>query len=271
MAIIWQKTVGHRLYQVRTAGATLRLYSNGVFHSQWNPNTPIAGSLWDLLILPSFLHELALVSTGRDTTNRCGLVLGVGGGAVINLLNRYFDFEHIKGVDLDKTHLRIAKKYFIEQPHNVVLAHQCAKAWVAGATTDTYYLGRFDTIVEDLFLDIKQPDGQCLAERVIEPSAHWLSQLYALLAPQGILVINYSSVAQLRGCEATKYAKQNKMFKAIFAFTKPQYHNAIAVYSRLDFNKVRLKNRLLEALSEKSVLPARHRKSIANFTLTRII
>ena len=49
MAIVWQDTRDGTHYQVRTAGKTLRLYTDGVLHSQYNPVKRLTGSVWDLL------------------------------------------------------------------------------------------------------------------------------------------------------------------------------------------------------------------------------
>ena len=58
MAIVWSKVVGDSQYEVRTAGQSIRLYKDGVFHSQWNARRPLAGGVWDLLFIPAlFLHH----------------------------------------------------------------------------------------------------------------------------------------------------------------------------------------------------------------------
>ena len=72
MALLWSEQDGDSRYEVRSAGNTRRLYTNGVFHSQYNPNNPVTGSVWDLLLLPAFF-----LPPGRP---RRVLVLGVGGG-----------------------------------------------------------------------------------------------------------------------------------------------------------------------------------------------
>ena len=53
MAIAYQKIVGDVRYEVRTAGGSRRLYTNGAFHSQYNPKHIFTGAAWDLLSLPS--------------------------------------------------------------------------------------------------------------------------------------------------------------------------------------------------------------------------
>ena len=57
MAVIWQKHVEGKCYEVRAAGHTRRLYTDGVFHSQYNPRHSLTGNVWDLLSLPSFFLQ----------------------------------------------------------------------------------------------------------------------------------------------------------------------------------------------------------------------
>ena len=90
MAIAYQKTKKDVTYQVRTAGNSIRLYTNGAFHSQYNPRHVFTGAVWDLLALPS-------LSTDRPV--RDVLVLGVGGGSVIHQLSRLHDLAEVTGVD----------------------------------------------------------------------------------------------------------------------------------------------------------------------------
>ena len=98
MAVIWeQKTTGCH-YEVRTAGNSVRLYKDGVFHSQWNDQRPLSNGVWDLLFLPTlFLPEPNIQRV---------LVLGVGGGAVINQFSRLLSPCNIVGVELDAVHIK---------------------------------------------------------------------------------------------------------------------------------------------------------------------
>lgn len=101
MAILWQKTIKDTRYEVRTAGQTRRLYTDGVFHSQFNPEHEVTGGVWDVLMLPAFFYP-------PETIKRV-LVLGVGGGAVIHQLQRYIKPEEIIGVELNPVHIMLAK------------------------------------------------------------------------------------------------------------------------------------------------------------------
>src|SRR5690606_1943682 len=81
MALIWSKRHGNVKYEVRSAGNTRRLYSNGVFHSSYNPSRAITGGVWDLLMMPAFLYPPGAI--------RRVLLLGVGGGTVIRQLQAF--------------------------------------------------------------------------------------------------------------------------------------------------------------------------------------
>ena len=52
---------GGTRYEVRSHGASVRLYTNGVFHSQWNEGRPFAGGVWDCLSLPVLYRDPAAV------------------------------------------------------------------------------------------------------------------------------------------------------------------------------------------------------------------
>jgi hypothetical protein len=99
MTIVWQKQSGGCLYEVRSAGRSLRLYTDGVFHTQYNSDNPLTGHIWDLLMLPAFFYE-------PNAINRV-LVLGVGGGASIQLIKQFVGPETIVGVELNPTHIYV--------------------------------------------------------------------------------------------------------------------------------------------------------------------
>ncbi|HET8705303.1 MAG TPA: hypothetical protein VFM46_03285, partial [Pseudomonadales bacterium] len=104
MTILFSTQQNGHTYEVRSAGKTRRLYTDGVFHSQYHPQHVMTGSVWDLLFLPSQFYapgELKRV-----------LVLGVGGGAAIHMLNHFAAPKQIVGVELSKIHLKLAKDYF---------------------------------------------------------------------------------------------------------------------------------------------------------------
>lgn len=217
MAIIWEKAAGGKRYEVRSAGKTRRLYTDGVFHSQYNPDNPITGSVWDLLLLPSFLFNKPI---------RRVLLLGVGGGAVIQQLRCFHDIEHITGVELDAQHLYVARKFF-------GVDEDCAQLVEADAVEYVkHYRGKpFDLIIDDLF-------GEEAGEpvRAVAADAAWLTNLSDLLTPDGMLVINFISRKDMQQCAYFSSAKMRKRFDAALQFTTPLYVNYVLALTSAQFN-----------------------------------
>jgi len=180
MAIVWKKTVGGVCYEVRAAGNTRRLYTDGVFHSQYNPNNPVTGSIWDLLLLPAFFYP-------QDYLKRI-LVLGVGGGAVLKQFNYFLQPRDIVGVELNPVHLNIAKRFFKLTQKNITLYEADAVQWLQA------YRGEpFDLIVDDLF---GEHDGEPV--RAVKANRVWARTLLAHLATDGLVVTNFVSSHELQ-------------------------------------------------------------------------
>ncbi len=206
MALLWQKVKRGELYEVRRAGNSVRLYSNGVFHSQWNPQKPIAGNLWDLLFLPAcFLPQQDKMRV---------LLLGVGGGAVIRQLQHFFPDVEIVAVELEPLHIQVAKNYFGVKGCDLVWAD--AIAWL-----QTYSGEKFDLVIDDLF---SHAEGE--AERAIVVDAYWSKQLLKVLRPGGIIAVNFGSPKEL-----AKSALKTKMAGG-YSLRHPLYENVIGVFSR---------------------------------------
>lgn len=214
MALIWQTYKKGRHYEVRGAGKSVRLYTDGVFHSQWNPSRPLAGHLWDLLLLPVLLHPHALC------LNKV-LILGVGGGAVINALNHFLQPKKIIGVDLDEVHLSIAWRYFLEHSDNVSLVNADAKTFVGRQRPAST-----DLIIEDLFCGADHDATD--AVRAIPMDDDWLCSLGRLLNNTGVLAVNFENVEQLQKAFSRKLLKRCG-FESLYQFTMHRYENSIAV------------------------------------------
>ncbi len=222
MAILWEKHIGTTHYKVTQAGNSVRLYSNGVFHSQWNSQRPISGQLWELLFLPAFLCQRPSIRV---------LLLGVGGGAVCNLLNRFFSIEEIIGVDLDLTHLAIAKRWFKSETSNVKYHHANAVEWL-----EKYRGNKFDLVIDDLFGS--HPEGEVL--RAVDFDNKWAKMLEKNLSKKGIVVANFESIKQAkRAWENQK--KQNRSKSGILLLSR-RNENAIAAFSNEKINIGEFKN-----------------------------
>ena len=212
MAILWQKNIKGVQYEVRTAGRSRRLYTDGVFHSQYHPARGWAGGVWDLLMLPAFFYPPRQI--------RRVLVLGVGGGAVIQQLHRFVKPELIIGVELNPVHLQVARRFFGIKKRIAQLVHADALAWLK-----EYEGPPFDLIVEDLFTE---RNGEPV--RVVQAGGRWLDTLSRNLTREGMLVMNFIAAHDLRNSACCRQARVAKKFKAAFQLSLPVYENAVGAF-----------------------------------------
>jgi spermidine synthase len=226
MSVVWQKTSGKDQYQVRRAGNSLRLYKNGVFHTQYNESHPIGGNLWDLLLIPAFFLKPEKV--------RRVLVLGVGGGAVIRLINHFLQPDTVIGVELNSTHLYVARRFFGIETHQAKLVRADAVKWI-----EDYQGPGFDMIVEDLFgEELGQPKRAVFADR------RWFKRLGAHLSASGVLVMNFASLEDLNSCAYFRSRDIHNSFCSAFRLHKPQYDNYIAAFLTESSTSRRLRQNL---------------------------
>jgi spermidine synthase len=226
MALLWQKEILGNRYQVRSAGRTRRIYKNGILHSQYNPTKLFTGSVWDLLSLPALLYP-------KDKIQRI-LLLGVGGGTVIHQLHHLCHYQKLSGVDLDKTHLMLARKFFlIEKSHRVSLHHADAEVWLNEKDQ------RYDMIIDDVF---KEENGEPV--RAIESNSAWMNLLFSRLDDDGVLVQNYADSRELRSSAAITDNEVKSSLKTRFRLTTRHYENNIAVFSRQQLSAGDLRQRL---------------------------
>ncbi len=239
MAVVWRKQLRGVRYEVRTAGRTHRLYTNGVLHSQYNPAQPVTGGVWDLLVLPAFFHK-----AGRT---RRVLVLGVGGGAVVRLLANLVRPREIVGIELNPVHLYLARRFFGVGDQDVVLHQADATHWLT-----TYTGPPFDLIVDDLFAD---DDGEPV--RAVEADTDWFELLSKHLTPEGALAINFPSSDTCAESAYQHDAGVRAAFAAAYQFTTPAYGNVVAAYLRRDASGQGLRRQLCADERLRSALAGR--------------
>ncbi|NIB43744.1 oxidoreductase [Pseudomaricurvus alkylphenolicus] len=230
MAILWQKRVGRgakqTLYEVRSAGRTRRLYTNGVFHSQYNPARPVAGSVWDLLFLPAMLHKPGDIKRV--------LVLGVGGGAVIKQLEYFLQPESITGVELCPVHLQVARQHFDVKGKHIHLHCGDAVAWLKA-----YSGPAFDLIIEDLFGEF---EGQ--PQRAVAADTSWCQLLQKHLDQQGTLVMNFDTPNALGRSAWRRDRTLKQQWRRQYRFSTPLYSNVIAAFTHQSTNRRQLTRHL---------------------------
>lgn len=228
MAILWHKTIKNTHYEVRTAGQTQRLYTDGVFHSQFNPQRAITGGVWDLLMLPALFYP-------AESIQRV-LVLGVGGGAVIHQLQRYIKPAKIIGIELNPVHIMLAKRYFGVTNKLAQLVEADAVKWL-----ENYSGPPFDMIIDDLF---GEEDGEPV--RAIKANKDWFEKLNSHLTPEGLLVMNFISHKDLKNCAAVSYKKVSRLFNVSYQLTLTHYENAIGAFLKQPLTSQSLRKNINE-------------------------
>ncbi|OGT34123.1 MAG: hypothetical protein A2W28_04790 [Gammaproteobacteria bacterium RBG_16_51_14] len=227
MAILWQKTDNHTRYEVRTAGNTRRLYTNGVCHSEYNPGKILSGSIWDLLMLPAFFHEPGQV--------RRVLVLGVGGGASLLQLYHLVKPEEITGIELNSIHLYIARRFFRAGQTGITLLEADAVAWLS-----RYQGEPFDLIIDDLFGEEKRQPA-----RAVKVDTDWMSLLLRHLTDTGTLVINFVSREELGQSAFFTNTGMAPRIRSAFQLTTPTLDNAVGVFLQKVADSRTLRSRIL--------------------------
>lgn len=226
MAIIWQKQHNGVLYQVRSAGQTRRLYSNGVCHTQYHPQRPVTGSVWDLLLLPVFLRPI-------EKTRKV-LLLGLGGGSLVHLLRYYSEVEKIVAVELDAMHIKIGQRFFNLADKNLEIVHADARQFVQQHRGEKY-----DLVVDDLF---SHADG--VPQRAVAANSDWFRSLDRLMERNGLLVMNYADADEFKSSAyKTNEAIRNR-YKTAIQLSNKYLENRVVAFSRSEIASSRLRDNL---------------------------
>lgn len=238
MATLWKKHIAGKTYEVRSAGASIRLYTDGVFHSQFNERRPLSGSIWDLLVLPALFDPKKIQRV---------LILGLGGGAVVRSLKILLPKIHITALEIDPTHIFIAKKYFgIKKDKSTHIIKADAIEWLK-----TYRGKKFDFILDDLFLE---KDG--FPDKAAS-GLSWNQLLINQLSSKGVLAINFDSNQALRQSLSTA-KKEFTQFCSRYALAVPKYDNRIAALFRTPVSKDAWKSMLQKKEVELNISLERH-------------
>lgn len=216
MAIVWSQTIESNHYEVRSAGATLRLYRNGVNHSQWNPNRPLSGCIWDLIALPALYRPKGSIESM--------LMLGFGAGTVARKLRELVEPEHIVGIELDPIHLSIADGFF-DCTEGCELVAADAVEWVQEESSESDRV-QFDMIVDDLYAEEEE-----MAVRCAPLDLEWCQNLAKLVKPGGMLVFNMIEPRKVPHIAPLTDATLREQFPYAKVFRMEGYENRIAAFS----------------------------------------
>lgn len=213
MALVWQRTSGGRRYEIRKAGRSIRLYTNGVLHTQYHPGYVFGGGVWDLLGLPALWRSDARLSGV--------LLLGLGGGAVVRQLHELVEWDRFIAVEHNPVHVDIARRFFGLDRIPADLVELDADRWI-----EDHPDARFDLVIDDLF-----SDAHSEARRSEPVSRGWYRRLRNLLSERGILVINFADGRDLEQ-RIRRIPAVRRDFECVYKFTLPAYGNAVAALLR---------------------------------------
>ena len=219
--LVWSENIDGNFYEVRSAGASLRLYRNGVHHTQYNPDRPLSGAIWDLLVATVFFRDARAVDDA--------LILGFGAGAAGKLLRDIADTQRIVGIDMDPIHLSIADGFFgCDAGCELVAAD--ATVWVNDQ--EQLKAKTFDWILDDLYTE----DGN-IPVRCGPTSIAWFSKLAGMLKPDGMLVVNIVEPDSVKDLPLFTNAKLKKRFPHALEFSLPAYDNRVLALSKNPFSQ----------------------------------
>ena len=161
--------------EVRRFDSTTELWRDGVLHTSYSSEEPVTGDVWDCLALPSIL---------LPTPPQRVLILGLGGGAALNLLSKYQHCPSIVAVDLSPVCIDIFDRFFrdCDLSSKITLVHNDARSFV-----ESYKGPAFDYVIDDVFCE--DDDGEPI--RAIEFDEEWYGELCQVMTAESVLVANF--------------------------------------------------------------------------------
>lgn len=237
MAVLWSGHSNGETLEVRSAGSTRRLYCDGVLHTQYNPNHILTGDVWDPM-------GLAPAAAPAGCIQRA-LILGLGGGAAVQILRRVFGVASITAVELDPRRSRLGRKFFGLKMKDVHLVAADAIQWV-----HNYEGPPFDLVIDDLFGQI---DGEPVRAQAL--SSRWLRKLESLTSQRGVLVANCLDWSELKESPLLASKTYTRKFKGAIHCTHHVSWNHIVIMSRSGIDPLAFESRI-------RVLPALQKPSI---------
>ncbi|RMG21039.1 MAG: hypothetical protein D6729_01685 [Deltaproteobacteria bacterium] len=246
MATLFAAESARGRLEVRSAGRTLRLYVDGVLHSAFNPARGITGSVWDALALAPWLAP--------SPPCRSVLLLGLGGGAAVQLIRRHLRSETMTAVEIDPLAIEVARRFFGVGGRDVEIVRADARRWLARCRR------RFDLVIDDLFVEAGRIPAR--ASGTSEPD--WWRRLAARVRRGGMLVANFADAAALTRSGLLEDAATGR-FSSRARITFRDYENVVVVLSEQPLSR-----RLLEARLCKADLRAADRRRLQMCVRTRL-
>lgn len=124
------------------------------------------------------------------------LVIGLGGGTLVDTLQRTLPDAEIDAVEIDPAVVRVARQYFDFQPGpRTRVNEEDGRVFVKRALREAR---RYDLVMLDAY------DQEYIPEHML--TREFLQEVKGVLAPEGVLAANTFSTSRLYDAESTTYA-----------------------------------------------------------------
>lgn len=177
---------------VRTFGLGTYIQARGLTQSGG-----IVNSFWDKTLRK-------IKKSGLDIKKV--LILGIGGGSVAKLVNKYWADAKIRGVDIDPMMIELGQKYLDLGKVDIEIEIIDAEIFVKKLTGKN----KFDLIIVDIYSGDKFPD------KFNKDS--FLKSLLNLLTPNGLVVFNRLSYGAKKNMAVKFGEKLQKIFRKVEYF-----------------------------------------------------
>lgn len=202
-------------------GEHQELLVDGVAYSSFHPDRPWSGYVWDALAAALLLSAAPAPQV---------LLLGCGGGTVLQLAGRIRPEARITAVELDPRVLRFARRKFSLGDWGAEIVEGDGVEYLARSRR------RFDLIMDDMY----GPGPQGLVRPVADEEAH-LRRLAARLSPTGIAVTNSTSDDDPPGLEQAVRAAYREVFPHRVAIHPRLGENVVLAGSRVRLEGARVR------------------------------
>jgi spermidine synthase len=224
-------------------GEHWELLVDGVPYSSFHPDRPWSGYVWDALAATVLLCPTAAPSV---------LLLGCGGGTVLQLVRRLRPAARLTAVELDPRVLRFARRRFGLGSEGAEIVEGDGVEFLARTRR------RFDLVVDDMYA----PSASGLARPVRDEVAH-LRRVSERLAPRGVAVTNATSDDDPPGLEIAVRDAHHEIFAHRVALEPRLGENVVLVGSRrrLETRALRRPRGIADAFDREGLAGVRVRKA----------
>lgn len=146
------------------------------------------------------------------------LIIGLGGGTLVHTYSTLFPQAEIVVSEIDEAVVRVAKEYFdFAETDKIKVATEDGRVYIkrAGIRAE-----QFDLVILDAF------NGEYIPEHLM--SAEFLTEVKALLPPDGMVIANTFSTSRLYAAESVTYAQ---VFGEFFNIRQSGTGNRVVVAS----------------------------------------